>query len=157
MALGYVVFRGGLETVNYIASAISSLLLVPLSQAYLQAGAPEASTFQVLGAPLLKAGETSSTLTEIVFPLGALMFYYVLYQARLIPRWISGWGLVAAVPFFAAGLLHLFGLTTTWSTIQIVLVLPIAPQEMVLAGWLIVKGFNPSEIASLPAAEMAIR
>ncbi len=154
LAVGYVVFRGGLETVTYIASVISSLLLIPLSQAYLQAGAPDASPFQAAGMLLLKARETSSTMTEIVFPLGALMFYYVLLQARLVPRWLSGWGLIAAIPYVAAGLLHMFGLITPFSTTQSLLVLPMAVQEMVLAVWLIVRGFRPSAVAPLSPTQL---
>src|SRR5512146_1101239 len=71
LAIGYVVFRGALETGTYIASVISLLLLVPLSQAYLQAGALDASAFQAGSMLLLNARETSATMTEIVFPLGA--------------------------------------------------------------------------------------
>jgi hypothetical protein len=148
LALGYVVFRGGLETVTYIAAVISFLLLVPLSQAAAQSGVSGASNFQALGALLLKAREISTTTTEIVFPLGALMFYFVLYQSRLIPRWISGWGLIAVFPYLASGLLHMFGVIGPMSAIQNVLVLPMAVQEMVMAVWLIVKGFNSSAIAS---------
>ena len=54
LALGYVVFRGALETVTYFVTAISWLLLLALSQLYVQAGAPAASGFQVSGALLLK-------------------------------------------------------------------------------------------------------
>lgn len=39
LALGYVVFRGALETVTYIAAAIGWMLLLPVSQAYVKAGA----------------------------------------------------------------------------------------------------------------------
>jgi hypothetical protein len=75
LALGYIVLRGRLETVTYIALAISWLLLPPLSQVFVQAGAPGASNLQALGTLLREAAESSSTTTEIVFPLGALMFY----------------------------------------------------------------------------------
>lgn len=148
LALGYVVFRGGLETVTYIAVVISFLLLVSLSQATVQSGASDAANFPALGALLLKAHEISATTTEIIFPLGALMFYFALYQAKLIPRWISGWGLIAVILHLTSGLLHMFGLIGQMSTIQTVLALPIALQEMVMAVWLIVKGFNPSVITS---------
>ena len=147
LALGYVVFRGALETVTYIGVAISWLLLLPLSEAYVQAGTPNASSFQPLGTLLLKAAETSSNTTEIIFPLGALMFNYLLYRSRLIPRWISSWGFVGAILYLAAGLLHLFGVIGQMSMIALVLVLPTAPQEMVMALWMIVKGFNPNAIA----------
>jgi len=147
-ALGYVVFRGALETFTYIAGAIFLLLLVPLSQVTVQAGAADAVTVQALGAVLRKAVEISTATTEIVFPLGALMFYTVLYQANLLPRWLSGWGLLGAFLYEAAGLFDLFAVVGQASTILLVLVLPLAVQELVMAVWLIVKGFHPSAIAS---------
>jgi hypothetical protein len=80
---------------------------------------------------------------EIVFSLGALMFYYVLYQARLVPRWISGWGIVAGIAYLTAGLIAVF------STNLVPLLLPMALQEMVMAVWLIARGFSRSAIPSL--------
>jgi hypothetical protein len=74
-----------------------------------------------------------------------------LYQSKLIPRWISGWGLIAAILWLATTFLDLFGIISAWSTVQVVLALPIGLQEMVMAVWLIVKGFNQSAIASLSA------
>jgi hypothetical protein len=151
LALGYVVFRGGLETVTSMATAISWLLLLALGHAYVQAGVPDPSGFQALGTELLK-GEAIESVSQIVFPLGALMFYFMLYQTRLTPRWLSGWGLVAALLWLATSLSVTLGLIGgQMSTIQIVLALPIGVQEMVLAVWLIVKGFNPSAIAALSA------
>lgn len=148
LAMGYVVFRGAIETVTYLILAISWLSLVTLSQLYVQAGAPVASGFQIAGSSLLSVGETSFTITEIIFPIGALMFYYVLYQSKLIPRWNSGWGLIAGVLYLAEGLLHIFDLVSPSSTIQTAMLFPMLIQEMVMAVWLIVKGFNPSAIPS---------
>jgi hypothetical protein len=45
-------------------------------------------------------------------------------------------------------MLVMFQLVGPMSTVQVVLNLPIAVQEMVLAAWLIVKGFNSSAIGS---------
>jgi hypothetical protein len=148
LALGYVVFRGALETVMYIVLAISWLFLIPVSQEYVKAGTPDPSYFQTLGAVLLEGHDLIGPVQTIVFCLGALIFYYLLYQTNLIPRWLSGWGLIAIIPYFAAGLLVLFGFFGPLSTSEIVLVFPLALQEMVMAVWLIVKGFNPSSIAS---------
>jgi len=147
LALGYVVFRGALETVTYFVTAIVWLLLLALSQLYVQAGALAASGFQASGALLLKAGELSS-LTGIVFCLGALMFYAVLYQSRIVPRWLSVWGLAALILDLAAQFLALFGLLDPVSATASLLFIPIAVQEMVLAVWLIVKGFSPSALAA---------
>jgi hypothetical protein len=143
LALGYVVFRGGLEAVTYLAIATSWLLLVPLSQIHAQAGALDASNFQALGTLLLQAKEIGFVLT-IVFCLGALIFNYLLYQTELVPRWLSGWGLIAIVPYLAAGLLAMFGIINALSPIYAIMNLPLALQEMVLAVWLIVRGFNSS-------------
>jgi len=149
LALGYVVFRGGLETVTYIGCAISWLLLISLSHIYVTAGTPNAPYFQALGALLMKAADISAATTAIVFPLGAVMFYVVFYQSKLIPRWLSIWGLIGVtLHFVASGPAGMFALTSPMSTIQSVLASPILLQEMVMAIWLIVKGFNPSAIAS---------
>ncbi len=154
LALGYVVFRA-LEAVTFITIVISWLLLITLSREFVKAGAPDASYFQTFGTLLLEADDWINPISTIVFILGALMFYYLLYQSKLIPRFISVWGLIAAVPYLAAGLLLMFILISPSSTTQFVLMGPLALQEMVLAVWLIFKGFNSSAIASLSAKEGA--
>lgn len=143
LALGYVVFRGGLESVTYIATVISWLLLLPLSHVYVQTGSMNTDNLQALGTLLLEA-EAISPIATIVFSVGAFMFYYVLYQSRLVPRWLSGWGLLGLPLFLANGLLDMFTVAGPFSTVGVVIELPLALQEMVLAVWLIFKGFNPS-------------
>jgi hypothetical protein len=151
LALGYVVFRGALETITYLATVVGWLLLLPLSQAY-RVGAPDAGSLRAIGALLLDAKEIGSIGT-IVFCLGATMFSFVLYRSRLVPRWLSAWGLFAVIPYFAGGVLSLPHLLDPRSMITTVLDVPMAVQEMVLAVWLIAKGFNPSAIASQPAGQ----
>jgi hypothetical protein len=149
LALGYVVFRGALEAVFYMAIIVSWLLLLPLSQVY-QAGSPDASNLTVLANVLLEAKEVGVLMT-FGFCLGGLMFYYLLFQSKLVPQWLSGWGFIAIIMSIAANLLVMFDFIGPISTANDVLSIPIFLQEMVLAVWLIVKGFNPTAIASLSA------
>jgi len=146
LALGYVVFRSGLEAVGYAAMAVSWLFLLPLSHVY-QAGAPDASNLEALGSALFKVSQVEFVLA-IVFSLGALMFYSVLYQSKLVPRWLSGVGLFVVVISWAANLLPMLSLVSPGLPILSYMEMPLFLQEMVLAVWLIVKGFNPS--AMLP-------
>jgi len=83
----------------------------------------------------------------MAFTLGALMYYYIFYRSKLIPRWLSGWGFIAAALSLSQALSVLFG-EEAFSTISILLNIPILVNEIVLAVWLIVKGFDPSAIAS---------
>jgi hypothetical protein len=83
------------------------------------------------------------------------MYYWVFYRSRLVPRWLAGWGLVGATLVTVSGLLVMLRVAAPLGTTQIVLALPIAVQETVLAVWLIAKGFNLSTIAAESAGETA--
>jgi hypothetical protein len=135
LALGSVVFRGALETVGYMATAGTWLLLVELSR--------EHAASQALGKLLVATqGSTTVYFTSIAFSLGALMFYGLFYQSRLIPRWLSVWGLAGAVLYLATPLLDMFGHGFG------VLMAPLAVAEIVLALRLIVKGFDSPAVTS---------
>ena len=79
LAVGYVVFRGGLETVTTLGVVGSWLLLVTLGQEYAAAGAlagsPPGPAFETLGVLISKAAEISANATAVVFPIGAMMLY----------------------------------------------------------------------------------
>ncbi len=148
LALGFLGFRI-IAGVFIIIGVISLLLLLTLSQEFVKAGAPESSYFQTFGG-LLRTGRdlVNHVAMILALSLGGLMFYYIFYQTKLVPQWLSGWGLVGTTLTILSSLLLMFRLIELMSTTYLVLNLPMALQEMVLAVWLIVKGFNPSAIAS---------
>ena len=147
LALGSVGFRV-METMLYIVGVVCMLSLLKLSQGYVSAGNSIASSFQISGTLLLAVKDSAGMLSVVTFTMGALMYYYVFYLSKLIPRWLSGWGILGAALSLACILLTIFGQLTPFSTVFILLQLPIGLQEMVLAVWLIAKGFNPSAVAS---------
>jgi len=150
LALGYVGFRV-IEGVLFIVSVVSLLSLLTLSQEFVKAGAPDASHFQTLGTLLQEEQYWVYHMGTISFGLAAPIFYYLLYQSKLIPRFLSVWGLIGVPLWLAASLLIMFGSLTASSGLVMFLYLPIGVNEMVLAVWLIVKGFNSSAINSQSA------
>jgi hypothetical protein len=134
LALGYIGTRI-LESVILIVGDISNLSLLSLSQEYVFASVPDAS-FQIMGSLLQATYDWTFLLGPgVVFSLTALILNYILYKSRLVPRWLSGWGLIGATLLLVADLLAIFG-----SDQVLLLAAPIGLQEMVFAGWLIVKG-----------------
>lgn len=149
LALGSVGFRL-IEGVFYIVDIVGLLSLLALSQAFVKAGTPGDSYFQTLGTLIQAAREwVNFVLAVSAFSLGALLYYAILYQSKLIPRWLAGWGVLGAACSLGAAIGMLFGLAP-YSPPMLILILPIAVQEMALAIWLIIRGFNPAAIAALP-------
>jgi Domain of unknown function (DUF4386) len=130
------------------------LALTGLGQAYIAAGSPSDSYFQVAGGLLLAVPEWVGhvILDVAIFPLGAVILYAVFYCVGLVPRWLSVWGLIGAVLYWVAGLLVMFHLITPLESVHIMLQAPLGLQEMVLAIWLIARGFNASALTSVASA-----
>ena len=150
LALGSVAGRV-VENVLILVGTLSLLVLLTVSQR--AAGSAVPSSFQAIGDALVAVRDwVHGFVAMIPFGIGVFMYYVVLYRSRLVPRWLSGWGLVAAVlstvGVVYAGFTQDFGFTT----VTIVLSIPIALQEMALAVWLIAKGFSRTALASLAPA-----
>lgn len=149
LAVGYLVVRGAVETVGYAIMAIGWLLVVPLGAA-LAAGGGTGTPAGVRVGDLVIDADATNAVFGLVFCLGAALFYLLLYRSRIVPRWITAWGL-AAIPLYAAAhLLAMYAVIAPVSTTQTLLFMPMAVQEMVLAVWMIAKGFNQQP--KLPAA-----
>ena len=147
IALGYLGFRI-IESVFCCVIVISPLSLITLSQEYLKAGASDAANFQTVGTlSIAERASVAGLLIPVFLSLGALLFYSLLYQSKLLPRFISVWGFIGAVLILTLNLLLTFNLEVSMS-INIIFALPIISNEIFLGIWLIVKGFNSPSIAS---------
>ncbi len=151
LALGAAGFRI-IEAVFQIIGVVILLLLVTLSQEFVKAGTLDSSYHQTAGV-LLLAGNAwvNHVAVSLAWCIGALMYYYVFYRTKLIPRWLAGWGLAGITLTIVASILVMFRLISPFSSTEVALNLPIGLQEMVLAVWLIVKGFNTHAISAKTA------
>jgi hypothetical protein len=135
------------EGTLFLVGILGLLSLLALSQEVARAGASQPAQYQVAVNLLKTASDYAVVLGQSVFCVGAVMLYSLLYVSRRIPRWLSVWGLIGAPLMFGAG----FSLAVTGdsnSAISSIMYAPLALQEMVLAVWLILKGFNASAVTS---------
>jgi hypothetical protein len=148
LAIGAVGFRL-IENMLQILLGVSMISLLALSQEFIRAGSPTHSYFQGVGEIITAASDWMIDGAGLIcFSIGASLYYIIFYQHRLIPRWLSVWGLVGVGLVIIGSVLVMLHIIPGFGSVQMVLNLPIAPQEMVFAVWLIVKGVNPPVAAS---------
>jgi hypothetical protein len=144
-AAGFRVMEGMVDVIG----ALGYVALLALSQEFVKAGAPGASYFQTLdGLINTSAAWLRDVAMLLTWCTGAFLYYIVFYQHRLVPRWLTVWGLVGITLTMLGCFLVMFHLIPASGIIQVVLNLPILPQELVLAVWLIVKGIDPRASAA---------
>jgi len=149
LAMGMLLFRGALEGTGYMLSTLSILALVALGNEYVATGANSAA-LQSVGNVLYQFQDLMSPIITFIFLTGATCLYISFYRTRLIPRWLTVWGLIGVVPYFAYALLHFFHMDTGYGFyLQMVL----APQELVMGAWLVIKGFNLDAVRKLDEAD----
>ena len=111
------------------------------------------------GAGALVTGQALVALYDRMFLLGqsfmpavnALLLGSLLYQSRLVPRVLPLIGFIGAPLLVASDIATLFSLWGQVSVLSGIAALPVALWEFSLGVWLVVKGFDASAIASLPA------
>jgi hypothetical protein len=142
IAIGYFGTRV-MESVLIAVSLLSLLILVPLSQEFIAAGTADGSYYQTIGTLALNGYDTAFQLAMLVLGLGSLMFCYLLFTSKLIPRLISVIGFIGYVALLASSCLEIFGVD-----VGMILFIPGALFEIIFPIWLIVKGFNKTALDS---------
>jgi hypothetical protein len=146
LALGYVAERVIELVLQLLFFAVVPLLMIAIGNG-LRDGTMDASTSHSLG-PILKAlhGEAIVVL-YLVTSVGGTILAVLLYQSRLVPRWIAVLGLVGYPVLFVGCVLDMFGATDVTKGAGLIAVVPGGLFELILPIWLLAKGFNFSSQA----------
>jgi hypothetical protein len=133
-----------IEAMTQVLGGAITISLLALSQAYGRAGAADPLFFQTIAA-VIKAGSDwiNNGAMGLCWCIAAAIYYSVFFQYKLVPRWLSAWGLVGILLSTLLSVLNMLNILPAASTVQMAVNLPIAVQEMVFAIWLIVKGIYP--------------
>lgn len=147
LALGFLCLRITASVLIIIGTTILASILV-LSQEYVKLLPQDPANFESLGY-LLKAARDliNHVFMILVLCIGNMLFYILMVKSRLIPLWLSIWGGMGAVLSIIASLLVLFGGVEIVTSEYIILNIPTALQEIILAIWLIIKGFDKTQFA----------
>jgi hypothetical protein len=141
LALGYTGIRLT-EAIFIIIASVCLLAMLTMGGEY-ASGDLDDTTSETIGALLTGLREWAFVIGTLVFlGLGALTLNHLFYVSRLIPRWLSVWGLIGGAGVLVYGLFALYGHDISSFSAVSLLAAPIAVQEMVFASYLIIKGFN---------------
>ena len=127
----------GLRAMEFVILIFSSIVLLTWMRLSRQSSLNQES-FQSIGDMLFAFHWTSNSVLMLFFGMSALIFYTLLFQANLVPQFLSVWGVVAAILVIVETLFKYFGSTLGLGLFAYI---PIGLNELVLSFWLIFRGF----------------
>jgi len=143
LAAGYFGFRI-IGAAFLFVGIVSLLLLLTLSQSFVSAVNPDLLYFQTTG-ELLRIGRDLMNHIGMILPwsLGGLILYYSIYKIKLVPGWLSVWGIASSALTVISTFMLMLGVINIVTPIYFLLNMPTALFELTLAIFLIIRGFNP--------------
>jgi len=131
------------EAIILAVSKIGAYALIPLSLEFVGAGAPDPSYYQTLGNFLYYGVDRlGNTLLMYFFSLGGILWYYLLYRSKYIPRGLSVWGLASICLLSIPVLATLYDPDFGSVMILGIMYLPYFVFEGLIGPWLMVKGIR---------------
>ncbi len=134
--------------VSNILGIIMLMLILTLSIEYINTPDPNQGLFRLIGSLLHTGRDLINHFTMVVTQcMASIMLYLLLYKKRMVPGWLSLWGIAGSVMAISGSACVLFNQIDVLTPAYMVINVPLVLQEIVFAGWLICKGFsNPSSI-----------
>lgn len=114
------------------------LMLVPLGQYAVNAGGASLEWATALGTLLTQSNTIAYQIGQATLGVGAIFLCVLLFRTRLLPRFLAAWGVIGYVLHAAGAIAEIFGLP-----ISLYLLIVGGLFEVVVAFWLIFKGFQP--------------
>ena len=131
------------EAIALAVSRIGSVALIPLSQQFVAAGSPESSHFQTLGEFLYYGvDKTGYDIHGMFFCLGGILWYYLFYKSKYIPRALALWGVITVVPILIFGFLTLYDRELGRGIPMMIIGIPYIMFEALIGPWLMVRGIK---------------
>lgn len=140
LSYGYL-SAGIAATVILIIGSIFSMLLVPLSSMYINADSTDLLHYETIGTILTKGNYFAYQIGMAVWGFGGLMFCYLLFISKLVPKGFAIWGFLGYIVFISGTILELFEYN-----VGVQLAIPGGLFEISLSIWLIIKGFKESRL-----------
>lgn len=144
LAMGAVVFRT-VEAVFYTVGVVTLLTIGSLARNVAAGEASNRSATQSIADALVSIHDHASAGAVFAFCIGGFMYYVAMWRARILPRWLTGWGALAVVALEIAVVLAIVGDAPV--TGYVALAAPIGVQELVMGVWMLVKGFSAPDDA----------
>lgn len=137
-------------------SKVGAYALINLSQSAMAAGGSASSFHQLLGEFLYYGFDRQGwSLHMLFFSLGGILWYYLFFKSKAIPRWLSIWGVAA---------LSLVTINVLWALYDpgvgtiIYLGLPYMVFEFLIGPWLMIAGIrDDADLAVTEPSGMASR
>jgi hypothetical protein len=118
-----------------VLGAVSRLAAFPLLALSNQFAATPSASLLGEADRALASMNFGYTLLLLAFGPGAILFYWLLFKSRLVPRALSLWGLITVIPLFFATALSVLGINLSFY-----IVVPYIPFEFVIGLWILIKG-----------------
>lgn len=138
IALTYVSFRI-VECVLLLFGALLYLVLLSVLSGSFLVGT-SISEFQKI---VVELKLNAFQLSMVTLGIGSTLLNYSFYRSRLIPRWLSIWGMIGYILLFLSAVLDLLGVIDTINGPGAIMYVPGGLWELIIFPvWLFVKGFS---------------
>lgn len=144
-AIGYLIFRT-LEALTFTIMESNGLSVLILSQEFIKSGSADLANFELMGSIVQQSRTHFYEIGVIFFCIASLMFYFSMFKSKILPTYITTWGLTGATLALIMMIMSLFGIELS-AMQSIILAAPIALNEIYMSIWLIIFGFRPIKAA----------